>query len=265
MEEQRHRDEARFRAMQHQDDMVRRDQDRERNLDRTERERDRETNERYQTTPRHSSAGSIPIHQPVASRISGAIHSPGGLLANHNGSAAGGPPLAGGHSGAIANFGGPMPASAEQQGRQGQHGAQGNAGSQHQMFAPMPHAQAGAPQGAASAGPASSAAAAAAAVFGGPLPQQPAQQQHPDGQRGGQQGGPPFRGATPGGHPIPGSMTQGQQPILNDALTYLDQVKVQFHDQPDVYNRFLDIMKDFKSQSCVMRPSTWFRIITNNA
>jgi paired amphipathic helix protein Sin3a len=34
-------------------------------------------------------------------------------------------------------------------------------------------------------------------------------------------------------------------------LTYLDQVKVQFHDQPDVYNRFLDIMKDFKSQAYV--------------
>ncbi|KND91067.1 Transcriptional regulatory protein SIN3 [Tolypocladium ophioglossoides CBS 100239] len=34
-----------------------------------------------------------------------------------------------------------------------------------------------------------------------------------------------------------------------DALTYLDQVKVQFHDQADVYNRFLDIMKDFKSQA----------------
>lgn len=39
----------------------------------------------------------------------------------------------------------------------------------------------------------------------------------------------------------------GQQPILNDALSYLDQVKVQFGDHPDVYNRFLDIMKDFKS------------------
>lgn len=38
----------------------------------------------------------------------------------------------------------------------------------------------------------------------------------------------------------------GQQPILNDALSYLDQVKVQFSDHPDVYNRFLDIMKDFK-------------------
>ncbi|KAL9049653.1 MAG: hypothetical protein Q9162_007114 [Coniocarpon cinnabarinum] len=41
----------------------------------------------------------------------------------------------------------------------------------------------------------------------------------------------------------------GQQPILNDALSYLDQVKVQFSGNPDVYNQFLDIMKDFKSQA----------------
>ena len=31
---------------------------------------------------------------------------------------------------------------------------------------------------------------------------------------------------------------------VKDALSYLDQVKVQFSEQPDVYNRFLDIMKD---------------------
>lgn len=31
---------------------------------------------------------------------------------------------------------------------------------------------------------------------------------------------------------------------VKDALSYLDQVKVQFADHPDVYNRFLDIMKD---------------------
>lgn len=37
--------------------------------------------------------------------------------------------------------------------------------------------------------------------------------------------------------------------LHQDALSYLDQVKVQFADQPDVYNRFLDIMKDFKSQT----------------
>ncbi|KAK9763347.1 hypothetical protein K7432_010059 [Basidiobolus ranarum] len=36
---------------------------------------------------------------------------------------------------------------------------------------------------------------------------------------------------------------------VRDALSYLDQVKIQFHDQPDVYNRFLDIMKDFKTQA----------------
>ena len=42
---------------------------------------------------------------------------------------------------------------------------------------------------------------------------------------------------------------QGQQPILNDALTYLDMVKVRFADDPRVYNQFLDIMKDFKSQT----------------
>lgn len=38
---------------------------------------------------------------------------------------------------------------------------------------------------------------------------------------------------------------------VTDALSYLDAVKVQFHDKPDVYNNFLDIMKDFKSQMCV--------------
>lgn len=36
---------------------------------------------------------------------------------------------------------------------------------------------------------------------------------------------------------------------FQDALSYLDQVKVRFVDQSDVYNRFLDIMKDFKSQA----------------
>lgn len=37
---------------------------------------------------------------------------------------------------------------------------------------------------------------------------------------------------------------------VTDALSYLDAVKKQFHDRPDVYNRFLDIMKDFKNQRC---------------
>lgn len=47
---------------------------------------------------------------------------------------------------------------------------------------------------------------------------------------------------------------QGAHGQLNvkDALSYLDQVKFQFQDQPDVYNKFLDIMKDFKSQAYVV-------------
>ncbi|KAJ4472571.1 paired amphipathic helix [Lentinula edodes] len=35
---------------------------------------------------------------------------------------------------------------------------------------------------------------------------------------------------------------------VTDALCYLDDVKHQFAEKPEVYNRFLDIMKDFKSQ-----------------
>lgn len=43
---------------------------------------------------------------------------------------------------------------------------------------------------------------------------------------------------------------QGYRPLnVKDALSYLDQVKVRFSDQPEVYNRFLDIMKEFKSQT----------------
>ena len=47
------------------------------------------------------------------------------------------------------------------------------------------------------------------------------------------------------------SETDQQQPALRvqDALGYLDQVKSKFNDQPFVYNQFLDIMKEFKSQS----------------
>ncbi|XP_077569467.1 paired amphipathic helix protein Sin3a-like [Stigmatopora nigra] len=51
----------------------------------------------------------------------------------------------------------------------------------------------------------------------------------------------------------PMSSTQGQQQFqrlkVEDALSYLDQVKLQFGNQPQVYNDFLDIMKEFKSQS----------------
>lgn len=35
---------------------------------------------------------------------------------------------------------------------------------------------------------------------------------------------------------------------VTDALSYLDAVRSQFNDQPDVYNQFLDIMKEFKDE-----------------
>uniref|UniRef100_A0A667X4V2 Paired amphipathic helix protein Sin3b n=1 Tax=Myripristis murdjan TaxID=586833 RepID=A0A667X4V2_9TELE len=36
---------------------------------------------------------------------------------------------------------------------------------------------------------------------------------------------------------------------LQNALSYLDQVKIRFGNDPGIYNKFLDIMKEFKSQS----------------
>ncbi|KAM9409739.1 paired amphipathic helix protein Sin3a-like isoform 2-T3 [Pholidichthys leucotaenia] len=48
--------------------------------------------------------------------------------------------------------------------------------------------------------------------------------------------------------PAPGQQ-QFQRLKVEDALSYLDQVKLQFGNQPQVYNDFLDIMKEFKSQS----------------
>ena len=47
--------------------------------------------------------------------------------------------------------------------------------------------------------------------------------------------------------------SSGQQEMarplnVTDALSYLDAVRNQFQDNPEVYNQFLDIMKDFKSQ-----------------
>lgn len=46
------------------------------------------------------------------------------------------------------------------------------------------------------------------------------------------------------------STSSAYRPLnVKDALSYLDQVKIQFYNQADVYNNFLDIMKDFKLQS----------------
>lgn len=63
------------------------------------------------------------------------------------------------------------------------------------------------------------------------------------------------KGASPPTAP-PQSSQQQQSPGSNfqrlkveDALHYLDQVKFKFGNKPQVYNDFLDIMKEFKSQS----------------
>ncbi|CAO3642759.1 unnamed protein product [Cunninghamella blakesleeana] len=61
------------------------------------------------------------------------------------------------------------------------------------------------------------------------------------------------------------SSNSGGRPLnVKDALSYLDQVKVRFSERPEVYNQFLDIMKDFKSQTIdtpgvIERVSTLFR------
>ncbi|KAF2764170.1 hypothetical protein EJ03DRAFT_339985 [Teratosphaeria nubilosa] len=118
------------------------------------------------------------------------------------------------------------------------HGPNGilNAGMAGQHPQPQPQLPLGAPSGPGN-------------IFaGGPVQQQPHQPHQmqpgllmPPFAQGAQQQ--PAQQMSQGGH----GQGQGQQPILNDALSYLDQVKVQFADHPDVYNRFLDIMKDFKS------------------
>ncbi|TAQ90094.1 hypothetical protein B7494_g1534 [Chlorociboria aeruginascens] len=183
-----------------------------------------------------NNTGSIPIHQPVASRLTGGLIGAGGLLANHGAAPPPSVPL-GAPSGPGNAFGGPLHSDTN---RPIQHNPQNTSAQQqqHQMFSanalnhnPTPsNNQLGIPGGPGGPG-------------GHYIGQQEAAarlQQMPFGAQ-----------VTPG-HQIPGAPALGQgaqQPILNDALSYLDQVKVQFADQPDVYNRFLDIMKDFKSQA----------------
>uniref|UniRef100_A0A8C2X0C9 Paired amphipathic helix protein Sin3b n=1 Tax=Cyclopterus lumpus TaxID=8103 RepID=A0A8C2X0C9_CYCLU len=45
------------------------------------------------------------------------------------------------------------------------------------------------------------------------------------------------------------SLQLTMQSKVEDALSYLDQVKIRFANDPGIYNKFLDIMKEFKSQS----------------
>ncbi|KAL4969391.1 transcriptional regulator SIN3 [Aspergillus stella-maris] len=175
---------------QRQNEMLHRERE-QREREREQIERQQLERQREQHHPVQSHTGSIPLHQPMASKVTNAIHGPGGLLSGLGAAPANGP------QGAMPTSGGPG----------GLYGSQ------------LPHGE-GTPR---------SYMQHAAGPPGQPLMA--------------------FNGAAPS---VPGNvaaLAQGQQPILNDALSYLDQVKVRFVDQPDVYNRFLDIMKDFKSQA----------------
>lgn len=59
----------------------------------------------------------------------------------------------------------------------------------------------------------------------------------------------PNLGSVGDGKEVDSASAAAARPLnVTDALGYLDCVKQQFQNQTDVYNRFLDIMKDFKSQ-----------------
>ncbi|KAL3438750.1 hypothetical protein BDV09DRAFT_159592 [Aspergillus tetrazonus] len=174
---------------QRQEEMVHRERERERERDIERQQLERQRDQQHHPVQSHT--GSIPLHQPVASKVPNTIHGPGGLLSNL----------------------GPNPPNGPQNAMQASGGPGGMYGSQ------IPHGE-GTPR---------------------------SYMQHAAGPPG-----QPLMAFNGGGPSIPGNvaaLAQGQQPILNDALSYLDQVKVRFVDQPDVYNRFLDIMKDFKSQA----------------
>lgn len=65
--------------------------------------------------------------------------------------------------------------------------------------------------------------------------------------------------SAPVGTATSGGGANDRQLNVTDALGYLDNVKLVFQDKPDVYNHFLDIMKDFKSQLFVfLSIHAWF-------
>ena len=41
--------------------------------------------------------------------------------------------------------------------------------------------------------------------------------------------------------------SSAQSMQLNDAFAYLDRVRAEFADQPEIYNKFLQVMREFKS------------------
>lgn len=159
----------------------------------------REQQQREQLpSPRENHIGTIPIQQPIASRVPATLHGPNGILNDQ-------------HPG--------IGAAATQP--SGQMGATNGSGHVLSNGVPPPNDS-------------------QLRSF----PQQVTQSLPPQQLLGFNNAGTPQQ--LPNGV---AALSQGQQPILNDALSYLDQVKVRFVHQPDVYNQFLDIMKDFKSQA----------------
>lgn len=92
----------RDREMYEREEMLNRERElRER--EHREREMERYHHERQHGHPVQSNAGSIPIHQPVASKVSNSIHGPNGLLSN----LAGGGPVPNPQSGSLHASNGP--------------------------------------------------------------------------------------------------------------------------------------------------------------
>jgi len=46
-----------------------------------------------------------------------------------------------------------------------------------------------------------------------------------------------------------GRATSAQGPEMNRALAYLDKVKAEFQEKPEVYDRFVDTMKEYQEQT----------------
>lgn len=200
-------DQNRQRALHQQEELVQRE--REYN---ERQERDRQQREQHgPAAPHQSNTGSIPIHQPVASRLTGAMHSPGGLLSTHGGapsSASLGAP-----SGPANAFGGPLHSDAN---RGVQHNPQTTAAQlqQHQGFGQNILGHNAAPSNVPLGVPGGTAVS-----FAGPLQQQQQQQQEAASRLQQIPFGPPITQA----HQMQGAPALGQggqQPILNVSLNF---------------------------------------------
>ena len=76
-----------------------------------------------------------------------------------------------------------------------------------------------------------------------------------------QQGPLPGTAAPPMQAPAQAPMAGGAAPPyrqlkVEDALAYLDQVKMKFEDKPEIYNQFLDVVHQSLLDSGISRPTT---------